>query len=319
MENNEMEKGAENLSEIKQEEAGFKFFFIGLLSGLAVLILLIVGFFSYRAIYQLADDRATFKIAAWIGLPAGLINGERVLYTDFLEDWQGVSHFYDSQKNNGGNPSAKEIRETVWNRLTKNILLKNLARENKITVTKQEINAEFANFVKELGSETEAENLIQKNYSWSAAQFKERILKPYLFQQKLEDNSDFQNILSRESEEKAKGILAKIKENKKTFADLAKEFSEDGSASSGGDLGWFGSGAMVKEFEEAVAKLKLGEVSDLIKSKFGYHIIKLEEKRINENKQDEWHASHILVQYKNVDRYVSDLLKKARVWKWIRI
>ncbi len=64
------------------------------------------------------------------------------------------------------------------------------------------------------------------------------------------------------------------------FAALARQYSEDeGSKASGGDLGWFGRGRMVKEFEDAVFALQVGEVSGPVKSQFGYHLIKLEERR----------------------------------------
>ncbi len=58
------------------------------------------------------------------------------------------------------------------------------------------------------------------------------------------------------------------------FADLAKELSEDTSASSGGDLGFFGKGRMVKPFETAVWDLEIGDISEPVKSQFGYHVIK---------------------------------------------
>ncbi len=58
------------------------------------------------------------------------------------------------------------------------------------------------------------------------------------------------------------------------FAELAKQYSEDSSASKGGDLGYFGKGRMVKPFQDAVESLEIGQVSDPVKSRFGYHIIK---------------------------------------------
>ena len=61
------------------------------------------------------------------------------------------------------------------------------------------------------------------------------------------------------------------------FAALAKEFSEDGSAAGGGDLGFFSRGQMVKPFEEAVFALTPGEISEVVETRFGFHIIKLEE------------------------------------------
>lgn len=64
------------------------------------------------------------------------------------------------------------------------------------------------------------------------------------------------------------------------FAELAKEHSDDGSAAKGGDLSWFSSGQMVKEFDETVYSLgEVGEISKPIKTQFGYHIIQLTGKR----------------------------------------
>lgn len=78
------------------------------------------------------------------------------------------------------------------------------------------------------------------------------------------------------AKDKAADILMQLKKDPKRFEELALKNSQDpGSATKGGDLGSFGRGAMVKPFEDAVFKMKVDQISDLVESEFGYHIIKL--------------------------------------------
>ncbi|WP_448950486.1 peptidylprolyl isomerase [Labrys neptuniae] len=81
------------------------------------------------------------------------------------------------------------------------------------------------------------------------------------------------------SEDDAKKVEARLKAGE-DFAKVAKDVSKDpGSAEQGGDLGWFTKDRMVKEFADAAFGMKPGEVSQPVKSQFGYHVIKLEERR----------------------------------------
>jgi len=82
--------------------------------------------------------------------------------------------------------------------------------------------------------------------------------------------------IRKEKNKQIKEILTELKEGK-DFAEAAKEYSEDISASIGGDVGFVVRGQMVPEFEKAVYRLKEGEVSDVVTTAYGYHIIKAEE------------------------------------------
>lgn len=88
---------------------------------------------------------------------------------------------------------------------------------------------------------------------------------------------DASNEKKAEAREKIEGIQKKLKEGEE-FSALAKEHSEDPSAPQGGDLGYFRRGQMVKPFEDAAFGLKVDEISGIVETPFGYHLIKVYEK-----------------------------------------
>lgn len=76
--------------------------------------------------------------------------------------------------------------------------------------------------------------------------------------------------------EKANGILEQVRQDPEQFAEIAKRSSDDpGSAMRGGDLGFFGRGVMVKSFEDKIFSMQLDEISDIVETDFGFHVIKL--------------------------------------------
>jgi peptidyl-prolyl cis-trans isomerase D len=80
----------------------------------------------------------------------------------------------------------------------------------------------------------------------------------------------------QKAKEKIDALLVQLRKTPDAFADLARKNSQDtGSATAGGDLDFFGRGAMVKPFEDAAFSLKKGDISDVVESDFGYHIIKV--------------------------------------------
>jgi peptidyl-prolyl cis-trans isomerase C len=120
-----------------------------------------------------------------------------------------------------------------------------------------------------------------------------------------------------EREEEAKAALERLKKGE-DFAKLAGELSKDpGSGKEGGDLGWFEMGRMVPEFGEAAFKLDKGGVSEIVKTQFGFHIIKVEDKR--DKKPPEFEAvkeqlKRYMVQKSQQD-YVLKLREGAKVEK----
>lgn len=107
------------------------------------------------------------------------------------------------------------------------------------------------------------------------------------------------HILVKE-EEQAQAIVNELKEGK-SFEEAAKEYSQCPSKENGGDLGYFEKGKMVPEFEEAAFALEIGVVSEPVKTQFGYHIIKVEDKK-----------SSTTIAFEAVEKQIEDYLLREK-------
>jgi hypothetical protein len=114
----------------------------------------------------------------------------------------------------------------------------------------------------------------------------------------------------------ATAIYERAKEGE-VFATLANEYSVDpgNQGTKGGDLGWFGKGQMVKEFEKAAFTAKKGEIIEPVKSNFGYHIIYVRDKKV-ENGEEKVLASHILLNIEISSTTLSNLKRDATLFSY---
>ena len=86
-------------------------------------------------------------------------------------------------------------------------------------------------------------------------------------------------LTDQDAERRLQGYRDQVRAKTADFGELAKKYSEDGSAQNGGNLGWMGPGDLVPEFEQAMNRLQIGEVSNPVKSEFGWHLIQVLERR----------------------------------------
>lgn len=130
------------------------------------------------------------------------------------------------------------------------------------------------------------------------------------------------NPTAKDEQRKRLEAVKKRIENGEDFASLAREISECPSAEKGGDLGYFERGNMVKPFEDAAFSMKPGEVSDVVVTPFGFHLIKVtdhsEARAISYDESEERIKKHLRAKKSNeeVNAYVGELKKKSKVEKY---
>jgi len=141
------------------------------------------------------------------------------------------------------------------------------------------INAKFSSRVKISDEEIEAEFEKQKVKKEQKFEYRASHI---LFRSIEEDSQEMQEAKVA----KAEAILSRIRSGE-DFAKLAREFSEGPTSKYAGDLGYFREGVMVESFENAVKMLKVGEITDVVRTPFGLHIIKLTDKRAVESESED--------------------------------
>lgn len=287
---------------------------------LALLALIVVSIGLYRWQWE---NPVTDAVVHALPYPAATVNGKIIRYSDYNDDLATVRRFFSKQQEQAGGemavmPTEEELRKGVLDRLIQTEILKEEADRYGVTVTQEEIDAEYAKI--SAGADGDAEAQIQELYGWTPAQFKEKVMRTYLLQTKLAEAVAKDESVSGESKAKAEEALQKLKDGT-PFADVAKEYSADpGSAANGGDLGFFGKGVMVPEFEAAAFSLAPGETSGLVQSQFGWHIIKVEEvKKDADGNVTEVKAAHILIAGPSIDEYLKKRLDEAKVTRYVKI
>ena len=247
------------------------------------------------ALEQLIGEEALSQKASEIGLVVApeIIRDEILAIEAFKPEGIFSRSYYETYLSNQGLTPAKfeeQIKKSVLVRMANDLISKG------ITLTKKEIenlwvlentkfNLEFVKIDKDLNMDiqtSEIEKFMAEN--------KEDILKYYQNNQNefSEDeqikashiliSTQKEGMTDKKALELANNVLDKTKEE--DFAQIAKSISDDpGSGENGGDLGYFSKGTMVKEFEDVAFSMNVGEIKGPIKTQFGYHIIKLLDKK----------------------------------------
>lgn len=157
----------------------------------------------------------------------------------------------------------------------------------------------------------ELENELKKSFKVSDAEI-EKYYNDHQEKYVTPDRIKARHILV-DKEDQARSLLKQIRKGA-DFELLAKQNSKCPSASKGGDLGWFGKGKMDPSFENAAFALKNGEVGDVVKSSFGYHVIRLDDRRENKTRTLDQVKKSIerIVQREKMEKEVNALKENIR-------
>ncbi|WMM25404.1 peptidylprolyl isomerase [Tissierella sp. MB52-C2] len=237
------------------------------------------------------------------------VDGEGITIEEFESDFEVYKKIYEQRLGEGAmsevGEDGKTLEENLKNEIVQKLIMEKLvakeATKMDISVTDEEIEEQMLNYTTMMGGQEKFDEFLDNN-KISKEFFKENLRKEILFNKHRETFMAETNISEKEAQKyfnankddlvviKASHILVKTEEEGKKILErlnagekfdvLAKDLSIDkASAVNGGDLGYFTKGSMISEFEEVAFNLKVGEISDLVKTEVGYHIIYLEDRK----------------------------------------
>lgn len=271
-------------------------------------------------IYKYKSSNRSVKIASRVvPYPVASVNGNwfwnTVTYNQYLFELASIQKFYTSQgqdlNSQEGKQKLSQLKNDIIIQLENNLIIEQQARKYGIKVTNKEIQTQYDELVKNAGGVEKVKTTLDKLYGWTIDDFKEKI-KQSVLQKKLAEKILADESLNAPAKKQAEDILKQIQSGG-DFAELAKKYSTDGSASNGGDLGLISKGQTVPEFEAAAFGLQEGQVSGVVKTQYGYHIIKATKKE-----GDQVRVSHILIKGADIDSWLKDQRAKAKIVQYFR-
>jgi peptidyl-prolyl cis-trans isomerase SurA len=129
-----------------------------------------------------------------------------------------------------------------------------------------------------------------------------------------------EGLTDQDAERRLAGYRDQVRAKTADFGELAKKYSEDGSAANGGNLGWMGPGDLVPEFDQAMNRLQIGEVSNPVKTEFGWHLIQVLERReaqLTIEKQRQF--ARAAIRERKFDQAYQDWLRELRDTATVKI
>lgn len=297
---------------------------LGLIATIAIILALVVTTVFGVLIYKYkSESDAVYAVSKIVPYPAERVNGQFVFYRQYLFELNSIKTYYKNQlgadnkptidfATDDGKAKLAELRKQIMDQLKSDTVTKQLIAKNKIKVTKQEVNDQVDQIVKASGGMDKVKEVLTKYYNFTLDDLRDKV-EFQIARDKLATKIATDDSVNAQAKAKADDILAQIKAGA-DFGELAKKESQDSSASSGGDLGFFGKGQMVPEFEAAAFALQPGQVSDVVKTKYGYHIIKVLEK-----KDETVHAQHILIKGIDFEQWLSEEIAKAKISQYIKV
>ena len=289
--------------------------------GLAAVLLVVFGVLIYG--YK-SENPVVAAVAQVVPYPVQSVNGQWVSYRDYLFEVDANKRAYQNNAKLNNQPAVDftsadgkklvtQIKQHSMQKLEGDALVAQLAHQKHVKVTDKEVNDLINQLYQRYGGKDTLLKTLNQIYGWKLDDLKQ-VVRKQLLAKDLETKVTSDPAVDAAAKAKAQDVLKKIKDGG-DFAALAKQYSQASDAASGGDLGFFSKGQLPDNVQAAAEALQPDQVSDAIKTQYGYEIIKVLEKKDDGS----IHAQHILIKTVDFNEYFQGEMKKAKVKTYLKV
>jgi len=293
------------------------------LIGVIILLAVLLAGYMILGIYKYGfNDAISVQAAKVLDLPAGNVNNTGISAGAYLDSLKLLAQPLAMNREGLVDYSGKsDLSDRIFYRLAANELIAEKLRSYNKTPSQQDLDNQVAMLLKQTGGQAQADKIIQNLYGLTFDQFKNLVLLPMLQRTDLQAAiiADDSLPITQAARNKANEVLKLASVSTTDFAILAKQYTDDeASVNTGGDLGWVVKGQLDPAWENLIFTAATGTViTQPIRSDFGFHIVKVEQKLIDKTTGAESvKLRHILIKV-DVDKYIKDLLDSAKIVKYI--
>jgi parvulin-like peptidyl-prolyl isomerase len=294
---------------------------IGAFLSIILMYILLVGALIY--FLPVTQNSIIKKTVTIIPYPAVIINTSNIITIRKLQSQlNSARKFYENQdfsqiglRVDFGTEDGKKrlsIKEkNILDKLIDDTVIEIEAGKRGINIDQEIIDQEVDRKLKEYGTGEYLKDNLENFYGWDLDDFKEKIVKPDLYQEKLFKKIKEQELSYEEAREKIQKAKEDLEKNS-NFSQTAKEYSQGESAQNGGSLGWFSANQMLPEVAQIIFALGKNERSDIIESSIGFHIIQVEDQRV-QNDEAMLKISQIFVPAKSFSQWLDEKKENYKI------
>ena len=236
------------------------------------------------------------EAASKLPYPMVVVGYQRaILFSELSANMQSIKSFYENQdfskvglrvdfSTDEGKMRFQVREKEVLNKMIEDKAIVLLAKKQGITISHQTAAEGVRRKLEEYGTGEKVEKDLARLYGWTLKDFEEKVVLPSLYEEKLQESFEKEVEGNTEASEKIQAAQKEILGGK-DFREVARVYSQGQTAKNGGELGWFSLEDLAPDLQQPVSLQKVGVPGVVVESSLGFHILLVEETKMEDGKQ----------------------------------